>query len=417
MTTALLRVPRRTPLPSPTAWFQALGPPEAFVGSDNVNSSVYYNGKTYFGYIDGDGRIRVSSYDHASRAVATSPAIVSGLAIDRHSTPSVLVRQSDHKLLVAIAPHATAHMYVALSTNAEDVSSFGAATDINTTLGGTAYTYPNLRQLSGESGKIYLFFRDFQSGTTNTLCYSTSTDGGSTWTAQTSLYKNAGKQSYWAIGSDSASRIDLIVSDGAASAGDTASLYHFYYSGGSYFKSDGTVISAGLPLAPSNLTKIFDGATNGSVRLPYSVAVGSPLQAAWAAYDTAGSAHNQKYWYGVYTGGSWVVNEIVDSGTPPDINTLLEGGLALDRITQGRVYVSRFLSGLWQVLLYNTSDNGATWTSTQLTTDAAQPNYRPITPQNAAAAVRALWNFGPLGTGDLYFGSQTRGYPNPIGPF
>lgn len=393
MTTALLRVPRQ-PEQAAQAWMPLYGPPAAFIGSDICTNSVYYNGKTYFGFIDQDGNVRVASYTHATGAVAVSPAVVSGLTADAHTTPSVLVRSSDHKILLAVAPHNTAHMYVAVSSSAEDVSAWGAASDIAATLGITNCTYANLFQLSGESGKIYLFYRDFQSGTTNVLAYSTSTDGGSTWAAQTSLYKNTGKQAYWVIASDDTARIDFCVDDGTASNGDTASAYHFYYTGGSFYKTDGTLIGVATPFAPTNLTKIYDGATNGSVRVPYSIVGGASPVIGLAAYDAAGSGQPEKYWYVTYSGSSWSAHLIDTSGSTPSAS-FSEGGVAVDHLDTTIVYVSRQISAQWQIVKYQTSDGGSTWTSTQLTSDVDQPNLRPIIPRDMNSALRVIWCYGP----------------------
>lgn len=409
MTTAALRVPHYPQVPA-AAWEQILEMPGGgFPG--NTVGAAYYNGNTYFGYIDGNGAIRVSSYNHATRAVTKSPAIVSGLAVDYHSGPSVLVRSSDHKIVIAAAPHQGTHMYVAVSTNAEDVSAWGAATDIASTLGGTAYTYANLFQLSGESGKIYLFYRDVASST-NWLTYSTSTDGGSTWAAQTHLYGNSGHQSYWAIDSDSMSRIDFITSDGAADADGFGSVYHFYKSGSSYYKSDGTVISASLPLVPSNLTKIYDGATNGYVRVPSSVITTGGPYAGWASYNSAGAGSNEAYWYGVFTGGAWTVNQIDDTGSVPEIPGAAEGDVAIDAIDPSIVYVSRKSSGRWQMFRYETSDSGATWGSSQLTDDASDGgDIKPLVPRDAAVGLRCLWQSGTYGPAGTPFSFQLRKYP------
>lgn len=424
MTIPRLRVPVKPP-PTGYAWHPVIGSPAGWVGSDMPGHAVYYNGHTYLGFIDLDGNAKVASYNHTTNAATVSPAIVSsGLVGDIHCTPSVLVRSSDHKLVVAVAAHSNTpavHMYVAISTNAEDVSAWGAATDIKSTLGGTAYTYAHLVQLSGESGKIYLFYRDEQSaGATSALCYSTSTDGGATWTAQTTLYANSGKQSYWVIDTDDTSRIDFAVSDGNASDGDAASCYHFSYSGGSYFKSDGTLISVSLPLGPTNLTKIYDS-SNGHVRIPYSIRGGAAPVVALAAYDPAGSGSNEKYWYCAYSAGSWGAHTVVDMGSPPT-SGFSDGGIAIDKTSTDTVYVSRLVTSNWQIVKYATSDGGSTWTSIQLSSDPGLAddtyNLRPVSPHNAATGLRAAWCFGPHfvdGTSSLERSSGwIRGYPNLV---
>jgi hypothetical protein len=425
MTTAALRVPRY-PQERADSWFAIVGvgsPGGVMGGLDSP--AMTYNGKTYVGYVDPDGNIRVASYTHSTRTVAISPAIVTGVFSTWHCAPAVLVRSSDHKLVV-VAPAFTQSMYVAISSNAEDVSAWGAATDIGATLGAAAsnpYVYANLFQLSGESGKVYLVYAT--QGSTHKLCFSTSTDGGATWAAQTQLYSTANTNySLYACGSDFANRIDFLVSDGAASAGDSvASAYHFYYSGGSYFKTDGTTISAGLPLAPSNLTKIYDGATNGLVRSPSTIITngGNPV-ATWASYNTGGSGFNENYWYGIYTGGAWVVNKIDDAGSTLESPGSAEGGTCSDLIDPTIVYLSKKTSSVWQLFKYQTANNGSTWTNTQLTFDASQNgmdgNVKPYPPINAVSAVRCLWNsgvFGPQSAGNdnVKASCQIRGYPRP----
>lgn len=410
MTAAALRVPHQPPQ-TLRSWFRLIDPP---VGESTgiILGAAYYNGVTYIGYNDGNGNIRVAAYNHAAETVTVSPAIITGASADHHATPSVLVRQSDHKILIACAFHATAHMYVAVSTNAEDVSAWGAATDIGGSLGGTSiYTYANLHQLSAEAGKIYLFYRDGNPAgapPTAKLSYVTSTDGGSTWSAVTVLYNVSSKASYWTIASDGTSRIDFATSDGVADNGDIASLYHFYYTGGSLFKTDGTLISTALPLGAADITKLFDGATNGHVRVPYSVHPSGPT-IVWVAYDTAGAGFNEHYWYGRFSGGAWSVNQVNDTGSPPTLG-FVEGGLAIDHADTSTLYVFRLVSGQWQMFLYKTTNGGSTWTSTQLTFDADQPNTYPIVPRDADPALKCVWLFGPRNS-DYSFGTQLRGFP------
>lgn len=415
-----LRVPHSAPKAGQST-FTLTPTPYGMLGSDLVSGAVYHNGKTYIGVIDNDGNVKVAAYNHSTNTTTISPAVVSGLADDCHSTPALLVRSSDSKIVLAVAPHSSNHLYVAVSTNAEDVSAWGSATDIVSSIGsGTdLLTYAHLVQLSGESGKIYLFYRDAitETNPTNRIYYSTSTDGGSTWSAGIKIYESSNHQSYWAICDDNISRIDFAVSDGSAAAAETASCYHFYYTGGSYFKTDGT--SAGvLPLAPASITKIYDS-SNGNVRAPYSITTGPIV--ALAAYDPAGSGQPEKYWYCTQSAGVWTANQIDTSGSVPT-TAFSEGGVAIDRIDPTKVYVSRLSSGLWQLFIYSTTNGGSSWTNTQLTFDSGTPsetmNLRPITPKNENSGLKMVWCFGPhytTGGGVEPSSAQIRGYPNPLG--
>jgi len=421
MSLAALRVPHSPPLPSPQAWTTLLGPSVSVVDPRVGPVAAYYNGHTYIAYSNGDGEIRVASYSHSTQTITVSPAILSGFGTDpdRHIAAAIIVRQSDHKLLLVCSEHATSNMHVVISSNAEDVSSWGSDNNIGSSLGGSSfYTYATLHQLSGESGKVYLFWRDGDAdGSPNPalLRCATSTDGGATWGTPFTIYSaGAGLTPYWSIISDGNSRIDFAPTDGDASSGDTASLYHFYYTGGNYYKSDGTQITTTRPYVPGNLTKVHDGATNGSLQAPWGISSTGPTLT-WIAYDPTGSGSDTIYWYGRFSGGSWSVHQIGDTGSLP---SNIMGGIAIDRNDPSKLYVGKTASGVWQMFLYQTSDGGATWTTTQLTHDTDQPNTWPFTPINAASGLSCAWLYGPQTPATSYsFGGQMRGYPNPHSPF
>lgn len=425
MTLASLLVSQEPPVPSPPAWFDVVGMPGGVMGGLDT-PAFYYNGNTYIGYMDPRGNIRVASYNHTTHAVTISPAIVTGLNSNWHLAPAVLVRSSDHKLVIAV-PDVSA-FYIAISTNAEDVSAWGAATDISATLGGSTYIFANLFQLSGESGTIYLCYANQPTSPSvnYSCCYSTSTDGGSTWAAQTKVYSTGNtNHPEFAFSSDMNSRIDFLVADGQASADSSASLYHFYYTGGSFLKSDGTAVGGSKPYAPSGVTKIYDGATNGLVRSPTTIVTngGSPV-ASWVAFNSAGSGSNENYWYGTCSAGTWTVNTITDSGAVIEVPGAAEGGTANDPTDPTVVYVSKKTSGRWQMFEYQTANGGTTWSSTQLTSDTTDSSLagdvKPVCPTNAVSTLRCLWNSGPYGPQSL--GASTnigatmkiRGYPNPL---
>lgn len=403
-------------LPTAPAWTKLVN---AAGWTSNTLRGMYYNGNTYFGFIDLDGNVRVSSYNHTTHAVATSPVILSYSSdIDHHGSPAVIVRNSDHKLVVASADHSSTSLSIAISTNAEDVSAWGAATNIDSTLGGTQYTYCNLFQLSGESNKLYLFYRDYDGVSTGTLAYSTSTDGGATWAAQTVLFSVSTKVVYSAIGSDDTSRIDLLVTDGDAQDGNTASLYHFYYAGsGTFKKSDGTTISVSKPYGTSDVTKVHDGATLGSIGTTPTAIVtngGNPI-GCWPAYNTAGAGSNANNFYGTCSAGTWTVNTIADSGLPP-ADPYYNQGPTLDRIDPTIVYLSRYVSGVWQIVKYQTANGGTSWSSTQLTTDTGvEGNINPASIANSNSGMRVMWMYGQLFAtiANPTFSASIRGYPAP----
>lgn len=378
-------------LPPPPLWPQMVPGACVFVGAQVTQNTAYYNGNTYVGLIDGSGNVRVASINNTTAAVTIGPTI-RNLVPDQHSAPGVLVRSSDGRIVVAFADVAVTsgvHIYAAISTNPEDVTAWPAATDISGTLGIAPYTYCNHQQLSGEAGKIYLFVSSGFPPGTQSWWFATSTDGGVTLSAPTELWVAAGKTSYVAVASDDTQRIDFACSDGSAVNGQTGSLYHFYYDG-AFRQTDGTPMGA-PPFGPANATKVYDGPTNGNMRVAYMVTKTGPTIVFATCDLTSPLTAPITYRYALWTGSAWAVNAIVDDGAVPNPNTW-EYGITLDPNDNATVILGR----AGDLFRYATPDGGVTWAATQQTTDGQYgPYLRPMAVRNAAPHVRAICSFGP----------------------
>lgn len=367
---------------SPAGGWNALGKPNA----------AYYNGKTYFAYVKGsNGDVAIRSYNHLTGEISAETVLKAALDVDDHAPPTVLVRDSDKKILVAYCAHNDNNLYTRLSSNPEDISSFAAEVDIDSSLSGTNYSYPSLIQLTGETNDpIYLFVRRVSGGASQTWGYSTSTDGGSTWSALTTFFSVSGRWGYVTQVPNGDSRIDFFAQDGSAGAGDaTVSVYHFYLEGGSWKKSDGT--SAGsLPLDETDLTVVHSGASGGSKHIASIVPdpeTGYPV----VAYKNFTGATTADYRWGRWTGSAWSTAAVAGDGYFA-VN-YQSGDLCLDSKRPTVVYASRDVSGVMQLFRYHTRDRGTTWDEEQLTTEAADSIF-PTSPFNRGAALPVLWMNG-----------------------
>lgn len=407
MIPAAARSPRR-PEQNDAITFTRLGYPIG--GWNPAPNPVHIDGATYIGTIGVDtaGNIQVAKYDETTKAFTLSPFIDNGYA-DWHDAPGVLVRSSDKKILIAYSAHGTTPVLnVALSTNAEDVSAWGAGTDISSTLGTHNNSYPTLTQLSGESGKIYLFWRYFNTGTNQSLWYlSTSTDGGSTWSAGHNYWSPGAnnRQGYSLWSSDNNSRIDFVAGDDSSNGGGlagSASAYHFYYTGGNFYKTDGTLIGAAssTTVTPSTATKIYDGSTNGSMLVPGGVANnGSGPCATLLCLNAADNGspssptHPLNFWYATYSGGTWTTNVIEADGQAPNYN-IGTGNAVPDPNDPTVVYACQFPGNVSKNV---TANAGASWTTTQLTfdTDPLSVNLYPVPVRGASPTVKVVWMYGP----------------------
>lgn len=352
-------------------------------------------GYTYVGYSDHSGNIVVDVI--TGGAVTATRTLHAVLEVDLHAAPALFVRDSDHKLVTAYSKHDGPTVYARISTNSLDSDptlsgGFAAEQDLDTTLGGTAYTYPQLAQLLSEaSDPVYLFYRDHEDGlTTGILTFTKSTDGGATWAAQTQLVKKAGKPIYWALQSDGADRIDFALSDGHPILDTAVSLYHFYYQAGSYYKSDGTLISASLPLAVTDLTKVYDGTTDGSCGV-----------SAFAIDDTGHPAivygvindPDFSYRYARWSGSAWSSHEFT-SGTDSG-NFLISAATG----NGSTLFVTKQVSGVYELFRYATGDGGLTFSETQITSGSANTgNFYPTMVADGTTDLQVVVLFGTYTT-------------------
>lgn len=362
--------------------------------------AVTYNAKTYIGSVQSDGDVVVNTYTHGTQSMSAATVLTAALQVDDHCNPAVLVRDSDKRILVFYTAHSAANLFMHTSINAEDASAFGARVNLDAPVGGTSYTYPCPVQLTGETNApIYLFFRDIPpASTTEEFSFAKSTDGGSTWSAKTILFNpGANVRSYRKVARNGTTRIDFAVTNNHPADGAT-SLYHFYYSGGNYYRSDGTQITTALPLTTADLTLVYDGTTERCWVFDLRIdSTGKPV----IVFPTFPSTGSHKYRYARWTGSAWSVSTIVEAAGKHIYGTSAEpyysGGASLDD-DPDIVYVSReFLSG-WEIWRYETTDNGATFTGAPVTEHADTKNIRPFVPHGRVSTLPVLWLRGRYNT-------------------
>ena len=76
--------------------------------------AVTHNGRTYVGWVDLEGDIKVSSFDHATRERVTA-VLAARLNRDDHANPSIHVRP-DGRLVIFYSRHVGPAMHYRVST-------------------------------------------------------------------------------------------------------------------------------------------------------------------------------------------------------------------------------------------------------------------------------------------------------------
>ena len=214
----------------------------------NDPRALFYNGYLYFGYVRAaDSKTVLSAFNPQSGQ--TTNLFSSGFTqLDDHNNPGLLVK-SDGAMLAVYSRHISDQYFayrLSNNTNPMTAASWGAEQTIAAS--GASMTYANPFQLTGESGKIFNFCRNQNF---NPTVY-TSTNGGTNWSApQIFIQTGTGGtiRPYVKYASDYTNRLDFLYTDGHP-RDVTNSLYHLYYSGGAFYKTDGTFVKnySALPI-------------------------------------------------------------------------------------------------------------------------------------------------------------------------
>ncbi len=160
--------------------------------------------RTYLGWIDREGDVKVASYDHTTRW-RTTAVVRWGLEIDDHDNPSLHVLPGG-RVMVFYSRHGGDQMYYRVSRRPEDVTSWGPERTIPTNSpGGRGYTYPNPVALSAERDPLWLFWR----GGNYQPTFSTSSDEGGSWSKARTLIEHSGQRPYVKYASNGRDRVDF----------------------------------------------------------------------------------------------------------------------------------------------------------------------------------------------------------------
>ena len=352
------------------------------------------NAYTAFGYIDGSGNVECRVVTNATQAVTAPISLHASWQIDDHDPPVFVVRPSDRKLVVLYMKHASTSIRRRVSVSSVDddpllADGFDAELGLNAQVAATAYTYPSMFL---HSGRIWLFFRS-SSRATGQWSYTYSDDGGDTWATRVRFYQVP--TAYVRVQHDGAGTFHFAVTSSEPNVSTTA-LGHFSWDRTDWKTSDGTTITSGLPLDFADATPVY--ADNNAWVWDILVdGSGHPI-ITFPSYEGAQHHARQARW----SGSAWSQHLIADCGDGIKTSgyTGITGGYYPAGMTMvpedpDKVYVSRQTgSGIWELYLYETSDSGATWSGTAITSGSTNKNLRPVVPVNRHANLGVLFMRG-----------------------
>ena len=188
-----------------------------------------------------------------------------------------------------------------------------------------------------------------------------------TWGTQRTLFQSTFSWPYLASRRSAtvANRINVALAWHPINSDSDNSLYYGYIdrASGSDWLFRGTQnlsTGTGLPLDENDFELVYTPTAPNTTRL-LGIADEALL---FIEYDSTGDGSDGVYRYAKKVSGSWVVNDIVASGVPFQVEaaTLYHGGGAIDSNDVNSVVVARESGGIWYYERYVTADNGSTWT-------------------------------------------------------
>jgi hypothetical protein len=374
--------------------------------------AVYYEGEkkqTYTGWITSKGIVEVASYNHETGEVISN--VISPpdfMQVDDHNNPTILVRE-DGRILVAYSGHFYGPMRVIVSTNPEDITSFGAESNF-----GNNVTYANPYQV-GDS--TVMFYRD---GATWHPTINVSNDGGITWGQPAELITRNGNQQrpYVKYTQDSSGGIHMTFTTGHPRREPQNKIYYTYFKNSKFYRADGTLIkdfavSGPLNIDAGEVETIYDASKCKGWTWDIALDSDENPVILFAAFP---DDLNHHYYYATWNGSQWITNHIVNSGrwfpqTPEGANENepnYSGGMVLDPNNPSVVYLSKQVNDVFEIYKYETNNKGASWTTTAITenTPADMINVRPVIPRgHKPGSFDVIWLRGKYVTYSNYLTS------------
>lgn len=349
--------------------------------------AVYYEGemkKTYTGWITSKGKVQVASFNHETGEILTNTiSSADFMQVDDHNNPTILVRE-DGRVLVAFSGHFYGPMRVIVSTNPEDIMSFGPEANF-----GDNVTYANPYQI-GDS--TVMFYRD---GSSWHPTINTSLDGGITWGTPRELITRNGSQQrpYAKYTQDKSGGIHIIFTTGHPRQEANNHVYYIYFKNNKFYTADGTFVKdlvkdGALNIDSGEAEVIYDASNGKGWTWDITLDENESPVVLYAAFPND-VTHN--YYYAYWDGSNWVSKFIVNSGrwfpqTPEggsEAEPNYSGGMTLNPNDPSVLYLSKQVNDIFEIYKYSTSDYGTTWETEAITANTPEGiiNVRPVVPR------------------------------------
>ena len=356
--------------------------------------------QTYLSYVNENGQMSLASFDHKTGEFAYNT--LADYEKDDHNSAALTILPNG-KILAVYARH-SADKFIRwrISDRVEDITSFGEEQTIKSS---SNVTYIQLHRISATEYRI--FYR-YATSKWSTRIYNWVED---TWTDEIVwLQEPLTKQYYlWTQEDKEEGKINVFMTAHPVNGPDQNIRYGYFDECGDIYTTGGKYLGnlddkSSYVLTPRDFDVVYEAQEGEHTRL-YDVSFMGDEVA--VMYGVGLDGYNSKYYYAYYddTRGEWVNNFICESGEAAVTGNMYFGGVSFDKKDMQTIYVSRRVSGFYQMEKWTTKDYGATWDTQEVidvATDKSATLMRPIIPYNASDDIDVIYIKGLYPTYTTY---------------
>ncbi len=348
------------------------------------------------GWVKEDGTVEAGILDLTANTVTTLP-LYTKLEKDDHNNPAFLPL-SDQRVMAFYSKHVKKYLYYQNITfdgsqtiSDEPVTFDPISEEELAKFPLRQVTYANPYRLTEENNRIYCFGR--WTGYKPNVMWSD--DGGKNFTKSrvfiASEKWDPNNRPYVKYYSDGGSKIHIVFTDGHPRVEKTNSVYYARYEKGGFWKADGTYICSleDVPFTPDQATVVYKASEQSGRAWVQDIAVnelGDPV----ILYARYPSEKDHRYYYASYTNGAWTNSKVCNAGkwfpqTPEgqyEREPHYSGGMTLNPRNPNEIFVSQEVSGVFEIVKYETVDAGRSWKRQPVTQNSAYDNVRPYIPRD-----------------------------------
>lgn len=360
----------------------------------NKPAGVHYQGthnRTYFTWVNHEGRIEIRYYDHDTTSMSDVHEvddlnyISSECAVDDHNAPTVYVRD-DGKIIVFYALH-WGGLYYKISTNAEDISSWGSRQTIEG--GSEEACYPKPRKVGSD---LRLFYRYKYSGNQRQKVYRVSTSDGDSWGDRKRLIEfTSDELTIYVFIATSGNEIHLAWTTMADYGRNQQirNIYYMYSKDGGMKWSRRDFVPITLPCSETEADMVFNSGEDQCYIWDLVLDANNDPFIVFAYKEDP----DHEFRFARFDKG-WSTYQITTSSQLYDASHFYSAGVVIDPKNVYQVYLSKKHAKL-EIERWESSSDGKSWAkSASITSDSVKDNFRPQVIEDYHHDLILLWVYG-----------------------